>query len=97
MPHDSISDWVTQAKKQAQPRSEHSSGSSVRVIRNPKAPSTGEKIMEIAEKLRPWIAKMFEGVRDENGMLVQPSRVRGIALNVAQKIVQDEEKRLAHG
>ena len=53
--------------------------------------------MEIAERIRPWLSKMFEGVRDENGMLVQPARVRGIALDVAQRIVQEQNKKTQNG
>ncbi|MCE2926447.1 MAG: hypothetical protein LW823_02205 [Rickettsiales bacterium] len=94
MTHDAINNWIEKAK---QVDDAAAAESGVRVIRNPKAPSRGAQIMEIAEKLRPWFAKMFEGVRDENGMLVQPARVRGIALNVAQRIVQEEERKLAHG
>jgi hypothetical protein len=97
MAQDSITDWVAQAKQRSEAEKYTAGNRSPRVIRNPKAPSTGEKIMEIAEKLRPWLAQMFEGVRDDNGMLVQPARVRGIALNVAQRIVQDSQKEAAHG
>ncbi len=53
-------------------------------------PGNGRLIMEIAEKLRPWLTKMFENVRDENGMIVQPARIRGIALNVAQDIINEQ-------
>lgn len=51
----------------------------------------GNLIMEIAEKIRPWLARMLGEVRDENGMLVQPARVRAIALNMAQSIVKEQE------
>jgi hypothetical protein len=94
MTHDALEGWIKNARQSG---GESALASGIRVIRNPKAPSRGAQIMEIAEKLRPWFAKMFEGVRDENGMLVQPARVRGIALNVAQRIVQEEEGKLAHG
>ena len=35
---------------------------------------------------------MFDGVRDENGMLVQPARIRGISLNVkcSENVVKQE-------
>jgi hypothetical protein len=88
-----ISHWLD--KTRARPASETAAG--VQVIRREKAPPRGQIIMEMAEKLRPWIASMFENVRDDNGMLVQPSRVRGIALNVAQRIVHEQELKAANG
>jgi hypothetical protein len=54
------------------------------------AASTGRLIMEVADKIRPHLMKMFEGVRDENEMIVQPARVRAVALNLAQSIVKEE-------
>lgn len=53
--------------------------------------TTGNLIMSIAEAIRPWLMKMFEGARDENGMLVQPARVRAISLNVAQRLVKENK------
>ncbi len=88
MTQDVISDWVEKAK---QAEASAASPSGVRVIRRAETQSRGAQIMEIAEKIRPWIAKIFEGVRDENGMLVQPARVRGISLNVAQSLVKEQE------
>lgn len=60
------------------------------IRKTPPMPGNGRLIMEIAEKLRPWLTKMFENVRDENGMIVQPARIRGIALNVAQDIINEQ-------
>ncbi|MFO0389876.1 MAG: hypothetical protein ACK502_09210 [Alphaproteobacteria bacterium] len=88
MSQDVIGDWVEKAK---QAEAAAASPSGVRVIRRQETQSRGAQIMEIAEKLRPWFTKMFEGVRDENGMLVQPARIRGISLNVAQSLVQEQE------
>lgn len=65
---------------------------SIQVIRTADMRSNGGSIIDIAEKLRPWLAKMFEGVRDENGMLVQPARIRGIALNLAQYMVKEQQQ-----
>jgi hypothetical protein len=87
--NDVINTWIEKAK-QADLSTEHHSG--VQVIRKPKQ-SRGNLIMEIAELVRPHLAKMFEGVRDENGMLVQPARVRGVALNLAQRIVKENEQK----
>ncbi len=88
-----ISHWLD--KTRARPVSDAPEG--VQVIRREKTPPRGQIIMEMAEKLRPWIASMFENVRDDNGMLVQPARVRGIALNVAQRIVHEQELKAANG
>lgn len=53
--------------------------------------STGSLIMEIAELLRPSLMKRLEHCKDENGMPVQPARVRGIALIIAQEIVKQQK------
>lgn len=89
MAGDVISNWVEKAKSGGEPEPQ---SNGVVVIKRD-ALTKGNLIMEIAERLRPWLTKMFEGVRDENGMLVQPARVRGIALNVAQSIVNEEDKK----
>lgn len=65
----------------------------VKVIRNAK--TRGNLIVDIAEKIRPILARLFEGARDENGMLVQPARVRAIALNMAQDIIKEQEQKTA--
>ncbi len=94
MSHDAINSWVNKAKNapvaasMAVPQN-----SGIQVIRREEPQSRGNKIMEIAEKLRPWFIKMFEGVRDDEGMLLQPAHIRGMALNVAQTIVKDQEKK----
>jgi hypothetical protein len=89
MSHDIINSWVEKAKSAdvAMPAVE-----GVQVIRRANQ-SRGSMIMEIAERIRPWLTEMFQSVRDENGMLVQPARVRGIALNVAQGIVKEQEQK----
>jgi hypothetical protein len=90
MTNDAINTWIEKAK-QADLSTEHQSG--IQVVRNKPKKTRGNLIMEIAELVRPHLAKMFEGVRDENGMLVQPSRVRGVALNLAQRIVKEHEQK----
>lgn len=87
MSNDVISHWVEKAKL-ADGGALPAGG--VKVIRNTHK-SQGSSIIDIAEKLRPWLAKMFEGVRDENGMLVQPARIRGIALNLAHHIIKEQK------
>ncbi len=54
--------------------------------------SRGAMIMEIAEKLRPVFSNFFNGRRDDNGMLFQPSHIRGFALNCAEYLVKAQEK-----
>lgn len=53
--------------------------------------STGQRIMELAEKLRPTLQNMFEGCRDENGMPVQAAKIRAIALNLAQNLIKHRD------
>ena len=93
MTNDAINNWIEKAK-QSEVASAAESG--IKVIKRAPSQSRGNMIMEIAEKLRPWLTKMFEGVRDENGMLVQPARIRGIALNVAQDIVAEQNNKAAN-
>ncbi|MGE0755094.1 MAG: hypothetical protein AB7L92_08055 [Alphaproteobacteria bacterium] len=89
MSHESITHWVEKAKTAG---GVVVADNGVRVVHGSDLKTRGGSIIEIAEKLRPSLAKMFEGVRDENGMLVQPARIRGIALNLAQFIVKNENK-----
>ena len=92
MSNDVIGNWVEKAKQAADAPATAASG--VKVIK--RAPqSRGNVIMEIAEMIRPMIAKFFDGQRDENGMIVQPARIRAVALNMAQGIVIEQEKQSA--
>lgn len=51
--------------------------------------SNGTLIMQIAEEvIRPYLMKKLADCRDENGMPVQPARIRGIALIMAQEWVK---------
>jgi hypothetical protein len=85
MSHDNINSWVEKAKQMEAlvPETE-----GVQVIRRVAMPNRGNLIMQVADKIYPWLMEMFQGIRDENGMLPQPARVRGIALNVAQDIIK---------
>ncbi len=87
MASDNISSWVAKAKEGVVPPPV--AASSVKVIKREQ--TRGNIIMDIAEKIYPWFLKMFDGVRDENGMVMQPAHVRGIALNVAQSIIKEQE------
>lgn len=48
----------------------------------------GNKIMQIAEILRPMIAKWLEGTRTLDGMPVQPATIRAVSLNTAQNLLK---------
>lgn len=92
MSSDAVNSWIDKAKnnQKSSPKSAPKSGS-VQVITRVEPQSRGNMIMEIAEKIRPWLMKMFEGVRGEDGILLQPANIRGIALNVAQNILKEQE------
>jgi len=90
MTQDVIGNWVEKARSAAATTAS-TDDSSVQVIKRIVPQNKGSLIMEVAEKIRPFLINMFDGVRDENGMLLQPARVRGIALNVAQSIVNQGE------
>jgi hypothetical protein len=90
MSNDVISNWLEKAKSAVDATPEIRG---VQVIRREEPRNNGMNIMDIAERIRPWLMKMFEGVRDENNMLVQPARVHGMALNLAQGLIKEEEQR----
>jgi len=56
-----------------------------------KVKTKGEIIMDMADRMWPSLMKLFAEVRDENGFLMQPAHVRGIALNVAQNLVNNKK------
>ena len=87
MSNEPIEHWIAKAR-QMKPEAK-ADGSLLVHSRRPKTNS--QLIMEIAETIRPIIAKFFSGARDANGMLVQPARIRGIALNVAQDLVKAQQ------
>ena len=92
MAHDMIGNWVEKAKSS---ETVANSGSGVKVIRRELPASRGNMIMDIAERIRPFLMELFKGIRDKQGMLYQPAHVRGIALNMAQdllKIHEDNQK-----
>lgn len=95
MTRDPIGNWVEKAKstnsEAAQGAGDDVQTNGVRVIRREESKSKGGMIMEIAEKIRPFLMNMFHGIRDEKGMLYQPAHVRGIALNMAQDLLKMHE------
>lgn len=88
MSHDAMNSWAEKAKSFEPLMQAPHDG--VHIITCDETRNKGSVIMEIAERIRPWLMQLFDGVRDENGMLVQPSHIRGIALNVAQNIVREQ-------
>lgn len=91
MNDDNLEHWIDKAQmREAMPKP----ASGVRVIKNPPVKSKGQIIMELAELLLPSFQKIFNGKRDNDGMLLQPAHIRGIALNYAELYVKarDENK-----
>lgn len=58
---------------------------------NKHQPSKGQKIMALAEVLRPELLKKLGSCKDEHGMPVAPARIRGLALVIAQELVNAEQ------
>ncbi|MDE3059735.1 MAG: hypothetical protein KGJ06_01840 [Pseudomonadota bacterium] len=85
-----IGNWVEKAKA-AGAANAPVNGSGIRVIRREQPRGKGNVILDLAEKIRPWLMQMAEGVRDKNGLAVQPPHVRAVALNLAQRIVKEQE------
>ena len=48
----------------------------------------GQKIMQLAEALRPHIAELAEGCKNSDGLPVQPATIRAISLDVAQNLIK---------
>lgn len=88
---DSINEWVGNAKSAESKdiSTKRTSKDGVKVVRN-KEPqkSRGVMIMEIAEKLRPFLTKWFDGKYNNEGMLVQPAHIRGLALDMAEDLLK---------
>lgn len=92
MSHDAINTWVNGAKSSSKAELPNAAKSAaIQIVRRTQAQTRGNLIMDIAERIRPHLLKMFDGVRDENGMLMQPAHVHGIALNMAQNIAKEQE------
>ena len=90
MAEDNISHWVKKAKDGSS--AQHHNG--VNVIRRAEPKTKGEMIMDIADRIWPSMMKLFADTRDENGVLMQPAHVRGIALNVAQDLLKNKDAQL---
>lgn len=48
----------------------------------------GQKIMQFAEAIRPYIAEWLQNARTRDGLPVQPATVRAVALNTAQEFLK---------
>ena len=90
MTHEVIGNWVENAKK-ANKTGHADKVDGIQVITRVTPQNRGNLILEISEKIRPWLMSMLDGMRDNNGMLLQPAHVRAIALDVAQGIVKRHE------
>ena len=94
MTQDMIGNWVEKARSSNDDSSDNSgNGSRIKVIRREEVMTRGNMIMDIAERIRPFLMELFTGIRDEDGMLYQPANVRGIALNMAQKVLKKHEEK----
>jgi hypothetical protein len=88
MEKDPINSWMEKAAELR--HAAEFTTSEVQVIQRKHKPvPQGNVIVDLAEKLRPILLKRYKNVRDENGQLMQPARVRGIALNLAQYLVKE--------
>lgn len=90
MTKEPINSWVEKAKSGSL-AADVQENSGVKVVRREATPSRGNRIMELADKLWPGLLELFEGVRDNSGMLLQPAHIRGIALNMAQDLIKKRE------
>lgn len=54
--------------------------------------TNGQKIMELAEIILPKLREWLTGVRDPEGMLLHPARVRAISIQVSQRMVAAYEQ-----
>lgn len=83
-----ISHWIDRAKiNESLPKPVNG----VKVIKNA-AKSKGQIIFDIAEAMRPHLMKMFEGARDQDGLIAQPAHIRAFSLNLAQRMVNAKEQ-----
>jgi hypothetical protein len=52
-------------------------------------------IMDLADKLRPGLARMFEGTHGDNNEPLRPSSIRGIALRLAEGLLEQRRAEVA--
>jgi hypothetical protein len=87
MEQDPINSWLDKVAELQHAAEAAPSGVNV-IQRKHKPVNQGNVIIDLADKIRPILLKMFEGARDENEQLVQQAHVRGMSLNLAQHIVK---------
>lgn len=59
----------------------------------PLPPGAGAIILEVAEKLEPWLTNVFKGLRDNDGHPAGRAQVRSIALHTARSVVIEQIKK----
>ncbi len=89
MANETISNWVSKAKNATPP----AASQGVTVVRRDVPMTKGQMIMDVADRLWPGLMELFKDVRDKSGLLLQPAHVRGIALNMAQDLVQKHDSK----
>ena len=87
MNEDGINKWVGHARANEN-ASDGNNG--VKVIRNEPQKSRGTLIMEMADRLRPYLSQWFDGKYNDDGMLIQPAHVRGFAIEMAEHLVKQQ-------
>ncbi len=88
MDQDPINHWISKAAEMKHAANDSASGVTV-IARKHKPVNQGNVIVDLAEKMRPILMKMYSNTRDENEQLVQPARIRALSLNLAQRLVKE--------
>jgi hypothetical protein len=91
MTRDPINSWIEQIAGSNPMNAAGGDASGVQVIHRKHRPVQGNIIVDVAEKIRPIMMKMFAGAKDENGVVLQPARIRAMALDMAQWMVKKYE------
>lgn len=89
---ENFNEWVGRAKnneKRVTPPSKNKKP--LNVLRNEPQKSRGAMVMEIADKLLPSLSRWFSGKYSDEGMLIQPAHVRGLAIDMAEGLLKKQE------
>lgn len=86
-----LNSWIEQIARSTQINAASGDGSGVQVIQRKHKPLQGNIIVDVAEKIRPIMLKMFAGAKDENGVVLQPAKIRAMSLNLAQRLVKEQQ------
>ena len=90
MNEDNMSEWVNRAKATESDNNSSGDVRSVKVVRKEVPKNTGQLIMEMADKLRPYLTKWFDGKYNDDGMLIQPAHIRGFAIEMAENLIKKQ-------